>query len=291
MNNTNTLRFMVKSYYDYQLMRVRIDNRLKRKKDGEEQRKNEKTNYESIVDTKEDNKMILDEVGNDTRKYEEHLLKLIEQDVEKHPLWEHFFKPIKGVGYLMAAVCLSEIDIYKATCVSKIFAFAGISPGVTKGKKWNKSKTEIITTDTMVRQDRKTTGFLCPFNQWLRSKLLGVLAGGFIKAKSEYTKHYYDLHIPEKYRKDKEAMEKRPDLAGRYGRLDMSEQITTEMKKGGVIKSLPWKDCSDGHRNDAAKRKMIKMFLIDLYVAWRTLEGLSVRPPYEEEYLGKKHSA
>jgi hypothetical protein len=35
---------------------------------------------------------------------------------------------------------------------------------------------------------------------------------------------------------------------------------------------------------------MIKQFLKDLYVHWRTLEGLPVRQPYAEEYLGKVHS-
>ena len=35
---------------------------------------------------------------------------------------------------------------------------------------------------------------------------------------------------------------------------------------------------------------MIKMFLKDLYIAWRTLEGLEVRKPYEEEYLNRKHN-
>jgi hypothetical protein len=35
---------------------------------------------------------------------------------------------------------------------------------------------------------------------------------------------------------------------------------------------------------------MIKMFVKDLYVAWRTIEGLEVRKPYQEEYLGKVHN-
>ena len=46
-----------------------------------------------------------------------------------------------------------------------------------------------------------------------------------------------------------------------------------------------------GHIDRMSKRYMIKMFLQDLYVAWRTLEGLSVRKPYAEEYLDKKHEA
>jgi len=48
---------------------------------------------------------------------------------------------------------------------------------------------------------------------------------------------------------------------------------------------------SPGHRDRYARRVMIKAFLRDMYVAWRTLEGLPVRPPYQQEYLGHEHSA
>ena len=52
---------------------------------------------------------------------------------------------------------------------------------------------------------------------------------------------------------------------------------------------VPWKDVSKGHRDRAALRYMMKRFICDLYAVWREMEGLSVRPPYEEEYLGKIH--
>jgi len=100
-----------------------------------------------------------------------------------------------------------------------------------------------------------------------------VLASGFIMCKSYYVKFYYDLHVP---------LSRREELG--VGRLDVSEEIYAKTGK-------MWKKESEGHRSNAAKRFMIKMFLQDLYAAWRTLEGLPVREPYGEEYLGKKHSA
>lgn len=54
-------------------------------------------------------------------------------------------------------------------------------------------------------------------------------------------------------------------------------------------KETPWKDVTPGHRDKAAKRYMIKMFIKDLYVIWRTIEGLPVREPYQVEYLGHTH--
>ncbi len=45
-----------------------------------------------------------------------------------------------------------------------------------------------------------------------------------------------------------------------------------------------------GHRHNMANRYMIKMFIIDLYENWRTIEGLPVYAPYHEAKLGLKHA-
>jgi hypothetical protein len=44
------------------------------------------------------------------------------------------------------------------------------------------------------------------------------------------------------------------------------------------------------HADLAGKRVAIKQFLITVYKVWRALEGLPIRPPYEEEKLGIVHS-
>jgi hypothetical protein len=104
-------------------------------------------------------------------------------------------------------------------------------------------------------KDKLVKGQKATFNKWLRTKMCGVLAGSFLKCGSPYRQFYDNMKA----------------------RLEQEEG---------------WKDePKPGHRHHAALRYMIKMFLKDLYVSWRTVEGLSVRPPYEEEYLGRKHSA
>lgn len=56
-------------------------------------------------------------------------------------------------------------------------------------------------------------------------------------------------------------------------------------------KSMPiHKDKSDGHIQSMANTMMLKVFLTDLYVAWRTLENLTVAVPYEEAKLGIQHN-
>ena len=49
------------------------------------------------------------------------------------------------------------------------------------------------------------------------------------------------------------------------------------------------KEKTKGHRHNMAMRYMVKRFLVDLYAAWRPLEGLAVAPEYSEAKLGKKH--
>jgi ribosomal protein S13 len=44
-------------------------------------------------------------------------------------------------------------------------------------------------------------------------------------------------------------------------------------------------DWTDGHKHNAAMRKMTKMFLSHLWQRWRILEGLPIRTPYSSEYL------
>ncbi|MFA5397607.1 MAG: hypothetical protein WC346_16475 [Methanogenium sp.] len=269
----NYIRLLTKSYYDYQLMRVRLSNRMQLKKDGSNMKNHPKNDETFLVEKKElDVQIFLDTMIKETKNKEELILEKITEYVKQTNLWKLFLVNVKGCGPLMAAVIISEFDIEKATTVSKMWAFAGISPGFTKGRKWNKDKTEIILSHNLVPQDKKTPGFLCPYNQWLRSKLIGVLATGMIKSQSEYAiNYYYPMHTPKT---------RKAELG--EGRYDIEENINTRTGK-------PWKDESDGHRNNAAKRKMIKMFIRDLYVNWRHIEGLPVRIPYEEEYLGIKH--
>jgi len=50
-----------------------------------------------------------------------------------------------------------------------------------------------------------------------------------------------------------------------------------------------YKDVSKGHRDMMARRYMVKIFLIDLYVAWKEVEGLEAYPPYHVAKLGMTH--
>jgi hypothetical protein len=297
------LRILVRERDDIQAERIRADNRLGRLKSGEEQKKTKR-------DVSSDTFEMLREFSDIKSAMEKQIEEKLKESLKKWPIYTEYLSTVKGIGINLAAWIIAEIDIHEATNVSKIVQFAGLNSGMVKGKisvvksKYKQEMGEIIgelppakngkkrvkvLTDTLIRGDRKTEKFLCPYNSTLRMVLAGRLADSFIKSKSPYADFYYRLHIPEKYRDDEEAMNKRPELAGQVGRYDCSEQMTVEMKKGGKIVPMPWKDTTDSHRHKAARRVMIKEFLKDLYANWRRIEGLPVREPYAKEYLGKVH--
>ena len=260
MTEKETIRTITRTLYDFQDMRIRMANRLKKKKDGENQENADDINLD-------DNALpVIIQVWKNLQENEKILLKSLKTELKGIPIYDEFLKDVKGCGPLMSSVIISEYDIHKAITVSKLWQFTGLNSGEVYGIKGEGSKKDgtfkIVKTNEKVRGDKRTAGYLSPFNGWLRTKMVGVLASSFIKCRSPY-RDYYDNY---------------------KSRLEQSENFVNGTDK-------KWSEESKGHRDSAAKRYMIKMFLKDLYVAWRTIENLEVRKPYQEEYLGHKHIA
>lgn len=171
----------------------------------------------------------------------------------------------KGIGPTMAGCILSEVDIEKAQTVSALWKYAGLH--VVDGKAPHPVK-----------------GQKLGYNAWLRTKLVGVAADCMIKANSPWRKFYDDY----KLRKQSMSLD-----------VCMGCEGTKKAKKGenkgkkckncnGKGKNAPWGE-SDGHRHRAAIRYMMKMFLQEMWITWRTLEKLPVTAPYAEAVLGRVH--
>src|SRR6056297_111296 len=277
------LRLLIKTREDAQSMRKTISNRLGLKADGDAIKGEGATIALSLHTT-------LNDSLNNAKQIEKDLEKELRRQLKKMPVYTEFLKDVKGAGEVGCGWVVGEFDIETATTVSKMWQYSGMNGSLVKGKKRiSKSKYKpsmgsivremknirtgetdyIIQTNEMIRGDKATPGFVLPYNKNLKTHLLGVMAAGFVKAQNDYCMNFY---YPYKHR------------------LENSTQLTTEVKKGGKREKLMWKDCTKGHRNMAALRYMMKMFLKDLYINWRSIEGLTVREPYSEEYLGKKHA-
>ena len=258
------LRLLLRIREQYQDMRKRIDNRLGKKADGEDQDVDERPVEPGAAKAAE-------ELADNAREQEAIVEKALKKALKRWPVYTEYLKGVKGVGPIMAATIIASIDIEKATTVSKIWQFAGMNPGQVRGLKredHDDGTFDLIPTDTMVRGDRKAKGFVCPYNAKLKTALLGVLADGFIKAQAPYCMDYY---YPRKTQ------------------LENSDRPVLERCGNGKEKTVAWKDATPMHRHMAARRYMVKMFLIDLHKVWREIEGLAVRPPYSVEKLGHVH--
>lgn len=255
------VRMLVRAREDFQSMRKRMDNRIGRKADGSTQ------NIEEREIAIEDVSMFA-EIADAAKTQEKEIEKKLKKTLKRSPIYNEFLLNVKGIGSIAAGWIIGEYDIHKATTVSKLWQYTGLNGGMIQGKKRIENKDgsySYVPTGQMVRGDKLTPGHVSPFNKRLRTALVGVMADGFIKAQNSYALEYY---YPYKERLSKE-----------------------ENKVMHMGKETPWKDVSKGHIDRAAKRYMIKMFLKDLYANWRALEGLEVRVPYQEEYLGHVHNA
>jgi len=257
---------LVRARENFQAMRKRMDNRIGRKANGASQnieerlfRADDVANFTTIADA--------------AKKQEKEIEKMLLKALRRFPVYNEYLKNVKGIGTISAGWIVGEYDIKVATTVSKLWQFTGLNPNLVIGKKRVENKDgsfSYIETDKMIHGDKLTPGYVAPFNKRLRTALCGVLASGFIKAKAPHAlNHYYPYKA----------------------RLEQSQKEIIVSRGSKYQKKMTWAETSKGHRDRAAKRYMIKMFLKDLYVAWRTIEGLPVREPYQEEYLGHKHVA
>lgn len=181
---------------------------------------------------------------------EDAMVKIVEREVKTHPMWDAFFKDVKGCGPLMSAVCIAYFDPHKARHASSFWRYAGLDVQPTESGemrgvgRWYTEMRPYTDKDGEIKERKSLT-----YNPFLKTKLVGVLGSAFLRARdSYYGKVYYDY---------KNRMEQRESLSP-------------------IVR----------HRR--ATRYAVKMFLRDMWVVWRELEGLEVTEPYEVAKLGHK---
>lgn len=198
-------------------------------------------------------------------KVESNHFKDIKIALSDFPIYTEFLVKINGIGPRMAGVIISEFDIHKAKYPSSLWAYAGLDVA-PDGAGRSRRKEHLVKRKYIDKQGEEKERDSITFNAWLKTKLLGVLAGSFMMQKGEFG--YKQLYYNYRHR-----IESNPNY------------IITD--KPGFHLDNTW---TKARRDAAAKRYMIKMFLIDLYNEWRKLEGLPVSPTYQEAKLGHTHT-
>ena len=173
--------------------------------------------------------------------------------LKDYPIYNEFLENIVGVGPAMAGVVISEFDIHKAEYPSSLWKYSGydVAPD---GKGRSRQKTHLIDQEYIDKDGKTQIKKGITFNPWLKTKLY-VLANSFLKQSPD------ECPYREMYDNYKNRLENMP----------------------------AHEDKSKGHRHAMALRYIIKRFLVDLYIHWRTLEGLTVAEEYSVAKLGIKH--
>ena len=282
MNDRENIKTMVRGFYDLQKLRMQMGNRVVgnfKAKLGQEPGESEdelspdaklilnnlRASYRRITDGvkrvsiknfKGDAVIgdyadfILAQSYFDIEASETRGFNSLEKLLDDFPIYTEFLKDIRGVGPAMAGIIISEIDITKAEYPSSIHKYAGLDVVKGEGRSHKKHHLEESTYIDKEGKEQKKMGIT--FNPFLKTKLIGVLGTSFLRSASEYREHYDNY---------KNRLENAP----------------------------AHKEKTKGHRHNMAVRYMVKRFLIDLYVNWRTLEGLPVAKEYSEAKLGIVH--
>ena len=295
------LRLRVRYFYDMQKQRMAADNR-------DQSVLREKGAEHAEADLSEDDQNFLGLIGKQLLGLEKHIEKDLKVHVKRHVMGKWLMSQ-RGVGHVIAAVLISEVNPHIATNISKLWKYAGLA--TFEG-----------------RADRPTKGQKLSYNPFLKTKCLKVLADGLIKAgspleakvtktgvhrNSREASEWYKVYAGQKNRRKNQLLPVCMMCKGKgeadsslNGKLSRKPDPKTEHLKvvipvpdkkpsktvecwncGGTGKNAPWGK-SDAHRDMDARRKMVKIFLLEFWKAYRTELGLECRPTYAEEYLGRK---
>jgi len=206
--------------------------------------------------------------------HEEKMRKVVAKIVQQHPLWDGFLAGVRGCGPLMSAVILAEFDIHKAERISQFWAYAGVDVA-SDGRGRSRRKEHLVEQTYIDKDGDEQIKNGLSFNPFLKAKLVGVLGSCFVRQPAEESK-YRTVYDNYKHRLEHHAV---------YG-VDHDEVRKVEMKEKTGHKYMPVL-----HRHNMALRYTIKIFLQDMWLAWRQIEGLPITAPYNEAVLGHKHHA
>jgi Transposase IS116/IS110/IS902 family len=176
----------------------------------------------------------------------------LETVLKEFPVFTQFLDNVKGIGPAMAGVIISEIDIYKSKYPSSLWKYAGVDVTPT-GTGRSRKEDSLVDREYVAKDGTTKMKKSITFNPFLKTKLLGVLASSFLKTNNPIYRPIYDGY--------KNRLENHPAHAEK----------------------------SKGHRHNMAMRYMIKIFLINLHMEWRRIEGLPISVPYHEAKLGLVH--
>src|SRR5215813_1567110 len=193
----------------------------------------------------------------------------LESVLQEIPIYTQYLKGVRGIGPAMATVLISYFDPYKARHISAFWAYAGLdvaADGRGRSKRTEHLVDRVYTKKDGTSAERKSV----TYEPWLKARLMGVLAGSFLRSSSPWRAAYDG---------------RRHRILSDPAREKVTLAEYKKRHKAGENTNQLWPPLRI-HKD--ALRYMMKQFLRDFWVEWRTLEGLPVTEPYSVDKLGQR---
>jgi hypothetical protein len=202
--------------------------------------------------------------------------------LRKIPIFNKYLEGVRGIGPTLAAVIITYLDPYQADYASSFWKYCGLDVGPDG---WGRSlRAAHLVQRTYVDKNGQTaTRMSATYDPWLKMKLLGVLGPSFLRSNSPWRKAFDDY----KHRINSDPARTKLTVAewkvrfNAWNRGVKNGEVTQEAMNEEMQKLWP-----PGRIKNAALRYMVKQFLADLWVHWRTLEGLPITESYAVGKLG-----
>lgn len=202
----------------------------------------------------------------DIEKQEAKQFRQMTTALDKIPVYTQYLKHQKGIGPAMAGALISTLDPHKARHASSFWRYSGIDVA-EDGRGRSRRAEHLIERSYKTKDGKDATRMGITYNPWLKTKLF-TLAASFMRLQSPWVQVYSGY----KHRLQTDPSRTKCELA--------------EFKKLGADGKPTAHLWTKGRIDMASKRYMVKMFLLDFWKAWRTLEGLPVGQSYAEAKLG-----
>jgi len=206
-------------------------------------------------------------------KNEQSQFRAFEKLLASFPIYTDYLQQVPGVGPAMGGVLITYFDIHKASYISDFWSYAGldvvISPDGT-GKGRSRREEHLIPRKYKDRNGEEKTRMSVTYNPWLKARLLGALATSFMRTPNCPWRLVYDNY---KNRLLSDPRKQKVTLA----------EYKSLHKRDPEAATMVWPPLRF-HR--AALRYMVKQFLADFWIQWRTMEELPLTAPYAEAKLG-----
>lgn len=221
-----------------------------------------------------DDQGVVKELNKIFGKTQDKLKSEMHKELRRVPVYEKWLKNVAGVGPILAAYLLSQVNI----------ELPASAPGGTTGKPSNLIR---FCGNAVIdgKRDSLQRGEKAHYAAELRCQLF-VWYGGLVRGKGVGPKSDKYLDVAANYANRMRHSERVNLTKNTITRFD-SKALMTYRDPTGAGKDMPVS--AKNFVLQTGRRKAVDVFLEDLYIVWRSLEGLPVWAGYYAEKLGYRH--